>query len=199
MRTPLNSQAQAGLLTPELRHQLMLAKERTKPIRKAASVAAFNGWATGIIAALSAPFALFSIAGFLMTLGLVIVAYNEFRGRKRLLEQDPASTAYLGWNQIGLFLLIAAYSLWMLFTSIGSFAAELHTKPELEAALGSLRGFDELYRRFVVGFYGTVIVLSAIFQGVTAFYYFTRRKHVDTYLQKTPAWAQEIRLATSAP
>jgi hypothetical protein len=181
-----------------LRHELVLAKGRSKAIRKAASVAAFNGWATGVAAALSAPFALFSAAGFLMTTGLAVVAHNEFRGRKRLIALDPASTAFLGWNQIGFFILIVAYCLWMLFTSIGSFAAELQANPELEAALGSLDGFDDLYRRFVVGFYSIVIVLSAIFQWATAFYYFTRRRHVDTYLQETPTWVQEIELITSA-
>jgi hypothetical protein len=192
------AQSPAGLLTPELRHELVRAKGRTKAMRKAASVAAFNGWSTGIMAAISAPFALFSAAGLLMTTGLAVVAYNEFRGRKRLLALNPASTDFLGWNQIGFFILIVAYCLWMLFTSIGSFSAELQAKPELEAALGSLDGFDDLYRRFVVGFYGTGILLSAIFQGATAIYYFTRRKHVDTYLQETPAWVQEIELITSA-
>jgi hypothetical protein len=194
----MNAQSTTGLLTPELRHELVRAKERTKAMRKAASMAAFNGWSTGIMAAISAPFALFSAAGFLMTAGLAVVAYNEFRGRKRLLALDPTSTAFLGWNQIGFFILIVAYCLWMLFTSIGSFAAELQAQPELEASLGSLDGFDDLYRRFVIGFYGTVILLSAIFQGATAIYYFTRRKHVDTYVQETPAWVQEIELITSA-
>jgi hypothetical protein len=184
-------------LTPALRHELVLAKGRSKAIRKAASVAAFNGWATGIAAALSAPLALFSIAGFLMTVALAIVAYNEFRGRKRLLAIDRASTTLLGWNQIGLFALIAAYCLWMIFTSVGSFTAELQANPELEAALGSLDGFDYLYRRFVIVFYGTAILLAAIIQGLNAFYYFTRRKSIDAYLQATPTWVQELDRLTS--
>jgi hypothetical protein len=177
---------------------LVLAKGRTKAIRKAARVAAFNGWATGIIAAFSAPFALFSVAGCIMTVGLAIVARNEFRGRKRLLAFDPASTALLGWNQIGFFLLIAVYCLWMLRCSIGSFAAELQAYPELKDALGSLDGFDSLYRYVVVGFYTTVVSLSAIFQGLNAFYYFSRRKHIESYLQETPTWVQEIERMTSA-
>jgi hypothetical protein len=194
----MNTQSPTGPLTPELRHELVRAKGRTKAMRKAASVAAFNGCSTGIMAAISAPFALFSAAGFLMTAGLVVIAYNEFRGRKRLLDLDPESTAFLGWNQIGFFILILAYCLWMLFTSIGSFAAELQAQPELEAVFGSLDGLDDLYRRFVIGFYGTVIVFSAIFQGATAAYYFTRRKHMDTYLKETPSWVQEIELIRSA-
>ena len=185
-------------MTPELRQELALAKGRGKAIRKAARVAAFNGWTTGIIAAISAPFALFSIEGFIVAVGLAIVAWNEFRGRKRLLAFDPASTAFLGWNQIGFFTLIAAYCLWMIHASIGSFAAELQAAPELEAALGPLDGFDGLYRSLVVGFYGTVIALSAVFQGFNAVYYFTRRKHMAAYLQETPTWVQEIDRMTSA-
>ena len=149
----MNAQSGASFLTPEHRHELVLAKGRTKAMRKAASVAAFNGWSTGIIASISAPFALFSAAGFLMTMGLAVVAYNEFRGRKRLLALDPASTAFLGWNQIGFFIFVVAYCLWMLFTSIGSFSAELQANPELEAALGSLdgvrRSIPALRRRFL--------------------------------------------------
>ena len=185
-------------LTQELRHELALAKDRTKAIRKAARVAAFNGWTTGIVAAISAPFALFSVEGFVMAVGLAIVAYNEFRGRKRLLAFEPASSTFLGWNQIGFFSLIAGYCLWMIYASIGSLAAELHAYPELENALGSLDGFDGLYRSFVICFYGTVILLSAVFQGLNAVYYFTRRKYVEAYLRETPAWVQEIERVTSA-
>jgi hypothetical protein len=43
-----------------------------------------------------------------------------------------------------------------------------------------------------------VIALSAIFQGLNAVYYFTRRKHIEAYLQETPAWVQEIERMTSA-
>jgi hypothetical protein len=194
----INAPSRSGPITPELGRELALARRRSKAIRNAASVATFNGWATGIIAALSAPFALFSVAGFILTVGLVIVANNEFRGRKGLREFDPASATLLGWNQVGLWALIAVYCLWTLFTSIDSFAADLQAKPEWEAALGSLDEFDGLYRTIIVGFYATVIVLSAVFQGLNSLYYFTRRKYVNAYLQETPAWVQEIERMISA-
>ena len=194
----MDAQSPAGPLTPEHRHELILAKGRAKAIRKASKVAAFNGWATAIVAALSAPFALFSVAGLLVTIGLAVVAYNEFRGRKRLLDLDASSTTLLGWNQIGFLALIAGYCLWMVFTSMGSFASELEAHPEYEEALGSLQEFEGLYRYLVVGFYGTVAVLSAIFQGLNALYYFTRRKYIDAYLQETPAWVRELERMTSA-
>jgi hypothetical protein len=195
---PINPQLPNSPLTPEHRHELTLAKGRVKSIRNAANVAGFNGWATAIIAALSVPFALVSIAGFLITVVLAVVAYNEFRGRKRLLDLDPSSATLLGCNQIGLLASIAAYCLWMLFTSYGSFAIELQAKPELQAVLGSSGEYEALYHSIVVGFYGTVLMLSVTFQGLTALYYFTRRKHVHAYLHETPRWVQDIERMTPA-
>src|SRR5947199_7321229 len=80
--------------------ELATARDRAKSIRKAARVAAFNGWTTAAIAAFSAMFLLFDRSGLAiaMTLGLSIVAYNEFRGRKRLLNFDPGAATLLGWN-----------------------------------------------------------------------------------------------------
>ncbi len=192
--------ASDGPLTQEHHRELAVANERAKKIRRAAGVAAFNGWTIGIFAVLSAPFAPFSIAGFLVTVGLSVIAYNEFRGRKRLLQFDPSSPALLGWNQVGFLTLIAGYCLWMLFVNLagtGPFAAEMAANPELKAALGSLDKFDSLFEGVVVAIYGSVIVLSAIFQGLNAFYYFTRRKHMNAYLQKTPRWVLDLQRMTT--
>ena len=90
MRVPEIPPASDGPLTPEHHRELALANSRAKTLRKAASVARFNGWTVGVFAASSALFALSSIAGFLTTLGLSVIAYNEFRGRKRLLRFDPS-------------------------------------------------------------------------------------------------------------
>ena len=192
--------ASDGPLTQEHHHELALATGRAKRIRKAARVAAFNGWVTGIFAAVSAPFALFSMAGFLVTVGLTLIAYNEFQGRKRLLQFDPSSSTLLGWNQVALLTLIIVYCLWMLLTGLtgaGPFAAEMEANPEIAAALGPLDEFDYLYKVLVVAVYGTVIVLSAIFQGLNALYYFTRRKHVEAYVQETPDWVLDVQRMTT--
>ena len=192
--------ASDGPLTQQHHQQLALANGRAKKIRKAARLAAFNGWVFGVFAALSVPFALFGIAGFLITVGLTVIAYNEFRGRKRLLQFDPSAAALLGWNQVGLLTLIIAYCLWMLFTGLtgaGPLAAELEANPELAGALGSVEGFDDLYKFLVVAVYGTVIVLSVVFQGLNALYYFSRGKHVEAYLQQTPDWVLDVQRITT--
>jgi hypothetical protein len=189
-----------GPLTPEHRHELMLAGERAKPIRKAARVATFNAWSTGIVAALSAPFALMSVTGLLVTVGLSAVAYNEFRGRKRLLAFDPSAATLLGWNQVGLLAMITVYCLWMMYTGLAggsSLAAEMKGLPDLEAALGSTDELNNLYQLVVFGLYGTVIALSAIFQGLNALYYFTRRGRIEDYARETPPWVLDVQRSTS--
>jgi hypothetical protein len=190
-----------GPLDAEHHHALTVANARAKKIRKAAGVAGFNGWMTGFFAVASAPFALFSLDGFLVTLGLAVVAYNEFRGRKGLLQFDESAARRLGWNQLGFLSLIILYCTWMLFTGLssdGPFSAELTANPELQQALGSLSGLDSLYRQIVLAVYGTMIVLTAIFQGWNAYYYFSRRKHVAAYVRETPAWVLDIQQATAA-
>ena len=188
-------------LAPQHHEELALANERGKKIRKAAGVACFNGWVTAVFAVSSAPFAPFSIVGFLVTIGLSVVAYNEFQGRKRLLRFDREAARLLGWNQIGFVSLIVGYCCWMMFTGLtgeGPFAKQLAAQPELGQVLGSLDQFDYIYKLIVVAVYGTVIVLSAVFQGGNAAYYFTRRKHIEAYLRETPAWVLDVQRVTAA-
>jgi hypothetical protein len=194
----MQAPAISAALTAEQKQELVLAKDRSRAIRRAAGVANFNGWATGIIALLSAPFAIFSMAGFLVAVGLIVVAYNEFRGRRRLLEYDPAAAPFLGWNQIGLMTLITVYCIWTMFKSAGAFATEIQSRPELAEALGSLEGFEPLFRQIVFVFYGTVIALTIAFQGLNAAYYFTRRKSIAAYLRETPAWVLEVQRLAAA-
>lgn len=178
--------------------ELVVAQQRSRKIRKAVTVAAFNGWVTAFFALTSAPFAPFSIAGALVTIGLAVVAYNEFRGRKQLLKFEPDGTSLLGWNQVGFLALIVVYCLWMIYSGLraGSpFAAELAAHPELGQVLGSLDQFDQLYQLIVVAVYGTTVLLSCIFQGCNAWYYFSRRKYVEAYLRETPVWVLDVQRA----
>jgi hypothetical protein len=197
--TKFEDRSFADPLSSEHRRELSAARGRARVIRKAARVAAFNGWTTAIIAALSAPFSIFSPVGLALTVGLAVVAVNEFRGRKRLLQFDPRAAALLGWNQIGLLAMISVYCAWMWYSSIngsGAVADELKSYADLDAALGSTGGFESLYKQIVVALYGGVIALSAVFQGGTALYYFSRRRHVEEFVADTPAWVRDIQIGT---
>lgn len=181
--------------TGDQRRELAAAKKSVKKLHGAARVASFNGWTLAAAAVVSAPFALGSTTGLLITLGLAVVAFNEFQGRRRLLRFEPSAASYLGWNQLLLMAMIVGYSAWMLHSSLNgdnSFAMQLQAEPELQEALGSLDGVEELYGSVVVAVYGSVIVASIFFQGLNALYYFTRRKHVEAYVQATPDWALDV-------
>ena len=135
-----------------------------------------------------------------MFAALALVAWNEFRGRRRLLAYDPAGPTILGWNQLGLLAVVTLYCVWALYTNLwgaNSIEAQLQASPELGAAIGSIEGLDALVRTVAIALYGSVIVLSTIFQGATAAYYFSRRKYVETYVRETPAWVIDLQQATS--
>jgi hypothetical protein len=189
-----------GPLTPEHHRELSLASERARPIHKAARVATFNIWVTGIIAALSAPFAVLSLTGLLVTAGLSAVAYNEFRGRKRLLAFEPSAATLLGWNQLGLLAMIVVYCAWMLYSGLtgdSPLATQMESLSGLEGAPLSAKDLNDIYRLVVIALYGSVIVLSAIFQGLNALYYFTRRRRIEAYVRETPAWILDVQRAST--
>ena len=145
---------------------------------------------------------MFSLVGFFVTVGLSVVSYNEFRGRQRLLKFDREAPIFLGWNQVGFLMVILIYCAWMLIvglTSEGPFAAELKAKPELSVAFDSVTEFDQFYRVLIAAVYGTVIVLSVVFQGLKCALLFTRRKHVDAYLQNTSDWVLDLQRLTPPP
>ncbi len=109
MAIATNAAEPNGPLSQSQQQEVAAAHDRARTIRKVAAVAKFNGWMTGIAAACSAPFALFSLPGFLATAGLSLVAYNKLKGRRRLLRFDQGAPAFLGWNQIGFLALITSY------------------------------------------------------------------------------------------
>ncbi len=188
-----------GPLTADHRRELTIARDRSRIIRKTARVAAFNGWTSALIAAASAPFSFTSPIAFVLTIAIALIAFNEFRGRKRVLNFDPSGASILGWNQIIFLAMITAYSLWMLFSTLndtGSVSDELKGYVDLNATLGSSGGFAGLYKQIVIYFYGGVIGLSALFQGGTAFYYFSRRRAIEDFVAETPAWVRDVQRDT---
>ncbi len=188
-----------GPLSQTQQHEVAAAHDRAQKIRKAAAVARFNAWMTGIAAVCSAPFAIFSLPGFLVTVGLSFVAYNELKGRRRLLRFDQKACAFLAWNQLGFLALIAGYSIWMLavgLTSEGPFAAGIKAQPELSTAFQSVDELDQAYRTLIILFYGTVLALSLLFQGLNALYYFSRQKYVAAHVQNTPKWVLDLQHLT---
>jgi len=185
-----------GPLSSQHRQELSQANRRAKKVLGAAKVATFNGWSFGVFAAMSLVFGMFSITSLLVGVGLGVVAWNEFRGRDLLRGFDPRGPHLLGWNQVGLIGLLVVYSLWCIFiglTGPNPYQAYIDQSPELDSMLGPIVGLHVI---LTLGVYGTVIVVSVIFQGLNALYYFKRGKLLETYLRQTPPWIIELQRHT---
>jgi hypothetical protein len=73
--------------------------------------------------------------------------------------------------------------------------------PELESQLAQVQEvggaglsnqMNTLMPLATYGFYTAVIVLSVLFQGGLALYYFSKRRHLETLAEETPAWVQRV-------
>ncbi|MHC4994359.1 MAG: hypothetical protein ACYTGQ_04820 [Planctomycetota bacterium] len=184
-------------LTPEQLKEIEEAKRRAKPIRAAAAVAAFNGWTFAVIAFLSALFTLIamSVISGVVTVILVIVARNEFKGRRALLAFDPRAATLLGRNQIGLLAAIIGYCIVMLYRGL------YHPSPEFQELIVVYKevapqiDMQTLYEVVVWALYGGVATASLLIQGFNAAYYFKRRGMIQLYRYHTPDWVIELKRA----
>ena len=168
-------------LSPEQQQQLAAASARATKILAAAKVATFNGWTIGVFAIISLLFAFGSLTALVMGIGLGWIAWNEFTGRTRLRAFDPTAPAFLGKNQLALLSLIGTYALVSIYRTLTQPIPHLAELEEVVGPVGDLTSVS-------VAVYVAVIVLTVIFQGVNARYYFARQKMIEEHLAETPAW-----------
>jgi len=201
---PAAAPAPTGPLTPQHLHQLAAADLRAKKLRSAGGVAMFNGIAIAIFSGFSLLWGLGELAldrfdiskldwlTFVMGIGLGLIAWNEFRGRRRLRQLDPRAPRVLGFNQLALLGLIVAYAAWMLGSVLlgpNPYAEIIRREPMTADMLG---GIGDLYKNMSIAVYGALILATLLFQGINALYYFTRAKLLRGYLAETPAWVVEL-------
>ncbi len=173
-------------LSPDEQEQLAHAGLRVAKIMSAARVAAFNGWTLGAFAVISLLFSFSSLTALLMGLGLGWVAWNEFKGKNRIRTLDVTAPDFLGKNQLGLMALIVVYSLVSIYRAL---TQPLPHLSELEEAIGPV---GDLITSLAVSVYISVIVLTILFQGLNARYYFARREMLASYMAETPTWIIKI-------
>lgn len=173
-------------LSPEQRQQLANAGDRSSKILAAAKIAAFNGWTIGFFAVVSLLFAFFSLTALVMGLGLGWIAWNEFKGRDRIRAFDPTAPTFLGKNQLGFMSLVTVYALWSIYLTLTEPIPHLD---EIEEALGPI---GDLVTSITISVYLVVILLTVLFQGLNARYYFARKKMIAEYLSETPDWIVDI-------
>ncbi len=177
-------------LTPGQRAELAGANHRAERILKAGRVATFNGWTIGAFGALSVVLGLGSLTALVVGVGLLVVAWNELRGRDMLRRFEPAGARLLGRNQVGLMALIVAYCLWSIYGTLHHPSESIR---ELEQFVGDAGSITAM----VAWGYAAVIVVSIVAQGLNARYYFARVEQLESYLAGTPGWVIELQRATT--
>lgn len=191
------SQTPACPFSPEILHELELARQRGRKIRRAVGVALFTGWTVSIFAAITLLFGIFSVTALVLGSALAVVGYNEFSGAKLLRGLDLRAPRRLGLNQIGLCGVLIVYSLWSIYSALtgpSPYAAALLSGGEMAGMLGSI---EQLQMIVTLAVYGALIFFSLIFQGGTAWYYFTRSRHIQAYISETPQWIIDLQRTTS--
>ena len=172
-----------------------------KKIKKVSWIALGSSVTTLAIGVLAAPFTVFwpSFAAAFITVGLLVIGTVEFVGYRKLLQADPSAARWLATNQLAFLGLITVYcGLQMLTFSTEDlkreamspeFRAQLNAMPEMAADID--RTIEQYGPIATYGFYSLVIVLSVLFQGGLALYYYTRRKLLDAF-QLRPPWVRRL-------
>ena len=203
------SAEQPGPLSAEQQQQIALARKRARKIRRAAGVATFDAWTTGVFAAFTLSYALVSpvLGGFswlalVVGAGMAAVAFNSFRGASRLRCYDVSAPRLLALNQLLFAAIIIAYCVWRVVYVL--FVMDLNEKyPELAqlqadpTVAGVYGDIEELTRIVVPLAYGAVILGSILAQGGLALYYLTRARHVREFRRQTPQWITDLLTAAA--
>lgn len=183
----VNATASEGPLSALHVRELAEARKRATKIRRAAAVASFNGWTTGLFGTLSLLSGFWSLTALILGVGLTTAAFNELHARKVLLRFDPRGAVRLAYNQAFLAVVIGAYCLWSIRETMRTPGAGL--SPTGDAGADALLAdVGVMARDITVMVYASVIVLSGLIQGLTALYYLSRRRHIAAYRSGTPEW-----------
>ena len=201
--TGSNSPAESVDPLGEEHHTLLRqAVAARRPVRKVAGTARTSAITTLLIGAASVPFVIFSpsAVSLLVVAGICTVGVVEYRGAQRIRRGEPDAAVLLGRNQMAFLTLIVAYCvIQMAMFSADSASASL-ISPEVRSQLsqaGALKLDIEKQIDFwapiaTYGFYTLVIAVTAAVQGRMAYYYFSRRRHLQTLQDSTPPWVQRL-------
>lgn len=188
-------------LTPDDAALVKQAGVRAKKIRRAAAVAGFSGWTAAVFGVTALLGGFWSAPALVLGIGLCAGAFLELRGRSLLTALDPRGPRLLTINQGVIAGVITVYCVWQMLASSSSVASmpDLNT-PEVDEALRSSLGqsAQSLVTTVTFVLYGSVIVLTAIYQGLMALYYHSRGRLLAEHRAKTPAWIADIQRRLAA-
>lgn len=120
--------------------------------------------------------------GIITGIALLLVGWNERRGRDRLRALDPEGARILGWNQLVLAGVIAVYGV------LAILRAGEPSDPSMQQ-LEELAGISpEVIADLTRKVYGAVIIAVTLVQSILARYYFRQQGRVEDFRRRTPAW-----------
>jgi hypothetical protein len=182
-------------LSPAQLTEFQAARTRSKKIRRATFVALTDAWFTAAFAFLTILTGIFSPISILLGAALAFIAFNSFRGAKRLKQFDPSASKLLALNQLALAAILTLYAAYSIF-------AARHGDPALNAAVGNdaalgpmLGNLQNLTWYLTLALYGGLAAASIVAQSLTALYYITRKKLLIAYLHETPPWIISLQKA----
>jgi len=180
--------AGAPALSPEHLHQLSAAQARGRKIGRAIAVARFDGWSVATFGFLTFLLGITSPSSILLGALMGLVAFIELRTARSLRRLKPEAARTLGFNQLALGSLLAAYAVWQVYrelTGAGDYAEIAASDPQLGEMLKPVEGITRL---FTLALYGGLFAFACLAQGGMALFYFSREKYVRAYVKETPQW-----------
>ena len=179
-------------LSPQDQQALLTATRLAFRLHKAAALALFNGVSCGVFAVGCLVMAFTGLEALVMGIGLAAVSWNELRCRKLLRQFDPHALRQLTWNQLAIMGLMVFYCLWQIvhgLTGPNPYQPYIANDPQLAKHLGPIA---ELHVVLTVVFYLGVLAGSVIFQGMNAYYYWSRQPLLRNYVVYTPTWIADL-------
>ena len=197
----MNTEAGVPLDADQLR---VLGETRRlgKKLRLARGVAMTNVVSLAFLASSTLVLGVFSLTLSPVGVALAALAYNEERGRRLLVAVDPRAPRRLALNQLALLALVLVYCVWNAHAAwtgpdpLDALASQSDSLSETLREVSSQTGesFGELgkwARMAALIVYGVVLAVSAVVQGLTAFYYHSLRATVVAFAA-APAWARAL-------
>ena len=187
----LGNPPSASPLTPEHLAQLSLAQQLYRPINRARRYAKFESITLLVFGIISLLGAFSSPSALFISVALIVTGFLELRFSDRLKNADPDSPRLLAINQLALAASLAIYGAWQI---IG-----LHYHPfsiqKLDPAasqLGDTSDLDNMANSIYSLVYYCLIAVALLWEGPTAYYFFSRKTHLARYLNETPDWARNL-------
>jgi hypothetical protein len=181
--------------SPEHLAQIAAAKRLGTKIRRASNVATIGGWTTAIFAAFTILFVALSWSNLPIGLGMAAISYFEFKGSAELKRLDPTAPKRLAINQLAfavMIVLYGAYGMWSSYHQPIDASLQGFNDPQLDQMIGDVQGMT---RSLLAMIYGVVIAVGIFGPGLTAVYYYSRRKFIEDYLKSTPHWIIDLQRA----